>query len=121
MNKGIRLATVFTLVGILSGCVVVNGKGASWSSDWEGEQEENRRIISELDIGMQRDSVVARLGTPNYSEAFTRDGQEYRVLFFRTHWRHADGETTRNETTPLVFKDDLLIGWGVDVLDSIRS
>ncbi len=120
MNHGIRIATVLALVGTLSGCIVIGGKG-DWTADWEDEQEENRRIISQLDIGTQRDAVVAQLGTPNYSEAFTRDGQEYRVLFFRTQRRHSDGETTRDETTPLVFKDDRLVGWGDDVLDSIRS
>ncbi len=65
--------------------------------------------------------VVAQLGTPNYSEAVARDGVAYRALRFRTLHRHSDGETTRNESTPLVFKDDVLIGWGDEVLVSIRK
>ena len=120
MKNTLRITALLTLAGLLSGCIVVNGKGG-WIAEWELEQEENRRIISELDIGTSRDAVVAQLGTPNFSEAFTSEGEEYRVLFFRTQRRHSDGDTTRNETTPLVFKDDHLIGWGDDVLASIRS
>lgn len=49
-----------------------------------------------------------------------RLGRRHRVLFFRTQHRHSDGETSRDETTPLVFRNDTLIGWGDDVLASIR-
>jgi hypothetical protein len=34
------------------------------------------------------------------------------VLFYRTHRRDGDGVTTKDECTPLVFKNGLLIGWG---------
>ena len=68
---------------------------------------------------MERSQVVGRLGAPHFSEAFTRDGEEFRVLFFRTRHRHSDGETSRDETTPLVFRNDTLIGWGDDVLASV--
>lgn len=108
------------LVGLLSGCVYINGEGGWSSVDWEDEQEENRRVIAQLDIGTMRSEVETRLGTPNSSEAFTLDGEEYRVLFFRTKHRHSDGKTTRDESTPLIFKNDRLIGWGHDVLASIR-
>ena len=40
------------------------------------------------------------------------DGSEIEVLFFRTRHRHSDGETTPDETTPLVFVDGELVGWG---------
>ena len=36
----------------------------------------------------------------------------YEVLFFRTHRTHSDGETTKDECTPLVFRDGVLIGFG---------
>ena len=61
-----------------------------------------------------------RLGTPADSEAFTRDGEEVRVLFYRTQHRHSDGETSRDETTPLVFRSGELVGWGQRVYDSVR-
>jgi hypothetical protein len=52
------------------------------------------------------------LGLPADSEAFTDGDDEVRVLFYRTQRRHSDGDTTRDETTPLVFRNDLLVGWG---------
>ncbi|HBO12182.1 MAG TPA: hypothetical protein DD491_05290, partial [Halieaceae bacterium] len=61
-----------------------------------------------------------RLGTPADSEAFTRDGEEFRVLFYRTRHRHSDGETSRDETTPVVFRNDELVGWGQRVYDTVR-
>jgi len=114
-----RFLVIAAIVGMLPACVIVNGEPGWGHHDWKDEQRENREIIAGLDIGMQRSEVVSRLGTPNFSEAFTRDGEEFRVLFFRTQHRHSDGDTTRDETTPLVFRNDSLIGWGDDVLASI--
>ena len=54
------------------------------------------------------------------SEAFMDDGEEVRVLFYRTNHKHSDGETTRDETTPLVFRNDQLVGWGTRVYESLR-
>jgi len=31
---------------------------------------------------------------------------EYRVLYYRTQRLHADGDTTKDETTPLIFKNE---------------
>ncbi len=121
MHTAARIITAALIAGSLSGCIVVNGEhGWDSSKDWKDEQRDNRAAIANLDIGMQRSEVVERLGTPNYSEAFTKDNVEYRVLRFRTQHRQSDGETTPDETTPLVFKDDTLIGWGDEVLASIR-
>jgi outer membrane protein assembly factor BamE (lipoprotein component of BamABCDE complex) len=121
MNTVTKSIFAVLLFASLSGCVVVNGKHHSWSDgDWKDEQRDNRQAISELEIGLARNQVVGQLGTPNFSEAFTRDGDEFRVLSYRTRHRHSDGETTRDETTPLVFKNDKLIGWGEEVLASIR-
>lgn len=119
--KFVALVLAACLMTSMSGCVIVNGEPGWYGSDWEDEQRENREIISALEIGMEREQVVGRLGTPNFSEAFSRDGEEFRVLFFRTQHRRADGDTTRDETTPLVFQNDTLIGWGNDVLASIRQ
>ncbi len=118
--KFVALVAMACLMTNMSGCVIVNGESGWYSSDWEDEQRENREIISNLEIGMERDQVVSQLGTPNFSEAFSRDGDEFRVLFFRTQHRHSDGDTTRDETTPLIFRNDTLIGWGNEVLASIR-
>ena len=113
---------LLSMLALLQGCVVIKGESGSWDwdDDWMDEQRENREAIASLALGTTRTEVIDLMGTPNASEAFSRDGVEYRVLFYRTHHRHSDGDTTRDETTPLIFKDDNLIGWGDGVLASIR-
>ncbi|PKL94995.1 MAG: hypothetical protein CVV18_07155, partial [Gammaproteobacteria bacterium HGW-Gammaproteobacteria-8] len=53
---------------------------------------------------------------PAFSEAFTIDGVAHRVLFYRTQRVEGDGVTTRDETTPLVFVEGRLAGWGETAL-----
>ncbi len=120
MNRKTMALGAAVLVASLTGCVIVDGDSDFDFEDWRHEQRENQVQISELDLGMSRASVVDQLGTPNFSEAFTEDGHEYRILFYRTHHRHADGETSEDETTPLVFQDGELIGWGPSLLNDVR-
>jgi len=113
------LGLLAALTAATSGCVYVNGENIG-PSDWRDEQRTNSKLISELEIGAERSAVLTRLGPPSDSEAFTRDGEEMRVLFYRTQHKRSDGETTRDETTPLVFENDRLIGWGQAVYAGIR-
>lgn len=99
----------------LSGCVIVTDPDGDWSSygdAWEHRQEDNRDYITDLRVGAPMEQVRSELGRPDYSEGFSSDGQEVIVLRYRTHHRHSDGETTYDETTPLVFVDGALAGWG---------
>lgn len=114
-----QFMVVILMVLSVAGCVVIGGEHVDHDG-WKDEQRENREAISKLAIGMSRDEVLDQLGTPSDSEAFTRDGEEVRVLFFRTRHRHSDGETTRDEATPLVFRDDVLVGWGEDIYRAQR-
>lgn len=122
MKQLLNLAAASFLAVTLSGCIIVDGEHRSWNdSDWKSEQRENRSLISRLELDETRQRVVSRLGTPNFSEAFTKGGDQYRILFYRTQHRHSDGDTTKDETTPLVFKNDLLIGWGHDILADVSG
>jgi len=120
MKLFINLSIAAFLMLSLSGCIVIGGDH-DWDEDWRVEQRENRDIISSLELQTKRSRVLDRLGAPNFSEAFTKNGDEYRVLYYRTQHRHSDGDTTKDETTPLVFKNDRLIGWGQDMLESLQS
>lgn len=99
---------------LLGGCVVhvkdsdVNEREASW----QRAERDNRDAIAALSLGMHIDDVRSRLGSPAFSEAFHGQRGEHRVLFYRTQRVHADGMTTREETTPLVFFEGKLTGWG---------
>lgn len=114
-----RIAMVF-LVSLITlataGCVISVNDDDGWSSKdddgWQQRQRRNRDAIEQLELGRTQDSVTAELGAADLSEAFVRDGREYQVLFYRTHREHKDGRTNRDETTPLVFVDGLLVGWG---------
>ncbi|TQV72278.1 DUF3192 domain-containing protein [Aliikangiella marina] len=122
MKQLLNLAAASLLAVSLSGCIIVDGEYRDWNdSDWKSEQRENRSLISRLELNESRQRVVSRLGAPNFSEAFSRGEDQYRILFYRTHHRHSDGDTTKDETTPLVFKNDTLIGWGHDVLAEVSS
>ena len=80
----------------LNACLVI-GDGPDWDelkdANWDSNQRENREIISELNLGVDRSSVVSRLGAPSQSEASVKEGDEYRILYYRTHQRHSDGKT----------------------------
>lgn len=104
--------TVATLLALsASGCIYVDGKHIS-KADWQEEQRINRELIAGLELGTSRTEVVSRLGTPAESEALELEGEEVQVLFYRTQRKHSDGTTTRDETTPLVFRNNKLVGWG---------
>lgn len=112
--RGLLLSVLVTLV---SGCVIsvrddgVDGWGRD-SDDWRQRQERNEEAIRHLHLGRTLASVTGELGAPDMTESFVRDGREFRVLFYRTRLMHEDGRLTRDETTPLVFVGDELVGWG---------
>lgn len=114
--KTSRLAAL-GLVALLSvglqGCVIaVGGDGYNSSKDYRDSEQRNRQYIASLADGTALATVEAELGTPNFADLVTVDGVRYRVLYYRTHRVHADGNTTRDECTPVVFADGRLIGTG---------
>ena len=112
-----KLTFAAFLATSLSGCVLVVGDHDFDS--WESQQQENREMIRGLALQTERSRVLVKLGPPNFSEAFIKGDDEYRVLYYRTRHRHSDGATSKDETTPLVFKNDKLIGWGDETLASV--
>ncbi len=114
MKNLVNFALAGCLAVSLSGCIIVGDRDNH--EEWRLEQRENRETISELELGTSRDRVLTLMGAPAFSEAFTRNGNDYQVLYYRTQHRHSDGDTTKDETTPLVFKNDRLAGWGEEAL-----
>lgn len=97
---------------LLQGCVIaVNTDEERWS-DWRKEQNRNEARIRGLEMGVGLAAVEEELGNPDFVDTFMRDGVNYRVLYYRTRKVHGDGRTTRDETTPVVFADGKLVGWG---------
>lgn len=113
--------TVFAVAAVAllsSGCVVAIKDGPSSynasSTGWQARQDLNRRVIPTLPLGTPVAEVIDRLGQPDFTEAFNDADNEFRALFYRTHHVKGDGRTTRDETTPLVFRDGVLHGLGDD-------
>ncbi|OIM99919.1 hypothetical protein BFR57_05030 [Idiomarina sp. MD25a] len=116
----IGLAGMMTLS--LSGCIVVSEP--SWDKDdpqYDQIHDErgNRQAIAKLALNADFESVRNNLGTPDFSERWIEDDNEYQVLFYRTQRVHADGMTTKDECTPIVFKNGALIGTGQMALDKV--
>ena len=120
MNRNLKAALIaIPLTFSLTGCVIVSTDDdtrADWLSDsgsnWKKEQKENKRKIADLEVGDSFKDVRNTLGTPEFNEAFVDGDQSYQVLFYRTRHRHSDGETSKDECTPLIFVDSKLVSWG---------
>lgn len=110
MHKSLPAVVLAAAIPLLGGCVVAMG---DVMSDREDDERANREAISRLDTGMTIEAVRSRLaGAPDFSESIESEDGDYRVLFYRTQRREADGMTTRDETTPLIFRNGELVGWG---------
>lgn len=115
-----RIVWLGVLVVSATGCVIAINDRDGWrdeDSGWQERQERNREAIDHLQLGRSEDSVVRALGKPDMTESFVREGLPFRVLFYRTRLHREDGRTTREETTPLVFVDDRLVGWGESAVE----
>lgn len=122
MKQSLKMALVaIPLTFSLTGCIIVStdeGHEADWissydsSSDWKQEQRVNKQRIAKLEVGDSFSSVREEMGTPEFNEAFTEDGKNYQVIFYRTNHKRSDGETTKDECTPLIFVDGVLESWG---------
>ncbi|WP_417666795.1 DUF3192 domain-containing protein [Pseudidiomarina sp.] len=113
--KAAAFGAVLISVASLQGCVIaVNGDGEGYDDkgSYSKLEENNRSTIASFTDGMTVQAAQHELGTPDFSDLWTVDGTRYRVLYYRTQRVHADGNTTRDECTPLVFADGKLIGTG---------
>lgn len=73
------------------------------------EERRNNRNLEQLKRGMTKEEVLNIMGEPLKDEKRYRDPD---VWFYYTETKWSDGNATRDECTPLVFKDGRLIGWG---------
>ncbi|MFC6439611.1 DUF3192 domain-containing protein [Bowmanella sp. JS7-9] len=108
-----KLVLSGVMVAMLSGCVIsVDGRDDNWQSDWEAREEQNRRKITQLQPGMNMSQVQQLFGLADFNESYEKDGKQVQVLFYRTNRNHGDGKTTKDECTPIVLRDGVLVGWG---------
>ncbi len=89
--------------------------------DWQDREAYNKVQITKLKLGITRDEVLALLGSPDITEAKIEDGATIQVMFYRTHHVRADGLTTQDECTPLLFENDKLVAWGDGAYSSYQE
>ena len=86
--------------------------------DWEDREAYNKVQISKLELGLQKKQILELLGSPDITEAKRIDNTEFQVMFYRTQHKKADGITTEDECTPLLFENNELIAWGESAYQS---
>lgn len=112
-----KLTILVALVTLLQGCVIAVNTDDFEEDSWFSKQTHNAEYIKNLQLGVSEAEIREELGEPGFTESFQRDGDSFRVLFYRTEHHNHDGRTTRDETTPLVFVDGALVGWGDSAIE----
>lgn len=80
---------------------------------FEGKMWRSYLNLQEIQPGMTKDEVLARMGNPEVAEEAERAGEKYTIWLYRTHTMDMPGsETVRGGLTPLVFKDNRVVGIG---------
>jgi hypothetical protein len=112
--RKIIIASILGSVLCLSGCVIsVDGEGDhSYKSSWQNQEKSNRQALTKLVPGLSVNDVEQRMGIPDFNELYEKNGDTYQIFFYRTQRREEDGVTTKEECTPLIFKNGALNGWG---------
>ena len=120
MNK-LAVVALFGLSLGLSGCVIsVNGDGEyAGQSDWQVKEQKNRKYVSQLQQDASYDEILNRMGVADFNELYVEGEDTYQVLYYRTQRIDGDGVTTKDECTPLVFKNSALVGWGENAYNAI--
>ncbi|WP_340677644.1 DUF3192 domain-containing protein [Paraglaciecola sp.] len=80
--------------------------------DWKDREEYNKVQVSKLELGLKKQAILELLGSPDISEAKRIGEKELQVMFYRTQHKQADGITTADECTPLLFVNGQLVAWG---------
>ncbi len=94
----------------LSGCVLNIGDG---ESGWKETQDINRGNLVRLRVGITRDQVIVLMGTADFNEAYIEKGKKVYVLFYCTQHTKGDGKTTKDECTPVVINNNILVSWEI--------
>ncbi|MCF2948413.1 DUF3192 domain-containing protein [Paraglaciecola aquimarina] len=112
--RKIIIATLISVSLGLSGCVISVGGDSEhgYKSGWKDKENHNRKLIAKLTPELSYDEVMGRFGLADFNEFYKIDTDTYQVLYYRTQRIEGDGLTTKDECTPLVFKNGILHGWG---------
>ncbi|MDP5031448.1 MAG: DUF3192 domain-containing protein [Paraglaciecola sp.] len=112
-NKiAIRIGIGVLLYGFFVVAVLLFYPDKPEDMDWKDREEYNKIQIAKIELGLNKQDILALLGNPDITEAKRLADKEMQVMFYRTQHKQADGITTQDECTPLLFVDGQLIAWG---------
>lgn len=82
--------------------------------NWQDREAFNTKFIQRLNPAkpISQEDLINRLGSPDITEAYRHEGQVYQLFYYRTHRKAADGITTADECTALLFIDRQLASIG---------
>jgi hypothetical protein len=122
MRKIATAALLVLSVG-LSGCVISVGADGEYDhhADWQDIEHKNRKHIAALQPNQSYQAIAERMGLADFNELYEDNGDTVQVLYYRTQRIEGDGVTTKDECTPLVFKNQKLVGWGDSAYSLIRG
>lgn len=114
-NKVVKFAGIgFGLYVVFAATVITFYEDDPDQMDWEDRQAFNKIYINKLSINDQilKSQVIDSLGSPDLTEARQIEDGTVQVMFYRTQHQKSDGITTKDECTPMLFKNGQLIAWG---------
>lgn len=122
MSKMLKVVIIGFAIYVAAAALVLHFYQADPENmSWQERETFNLKQIGRLDLGAIKGDVIRLLGSPDISEAKATDNGELLILFYRTHHVKSDGITTRDECTPLLFKNDKLVAWGADAYSEYQS
>ncbi|MBN1141162.1 MAG: DUF3192 domain-containing protein [Deltaproteobacteria bacterium] len=75
--------------------------------------DRNNANLLSLEMGATKEEVLQVMGKPDLNEAYqSLHGKSVAIFFYYTQRKWQDGNTTKDECTPVVFENGKLIGWG---------
>ncbi|WP_153916542.1 DUF3192 domain-containing protein [Shewanella sp. TC10] len=111
------IASMFIAYVVFAITVVLVYEPRPEDRSWQDRQEFNHQMLSEIKIGQTIESIRSKMGRADFTEAKATDEANFQIMFYRTHHVKSDGKTTRDECTPLLFKNGALIAWGQETYD----
>ena len=107
---------IIGLIGyiLFAGSVMLFYKDDPTGMDLNERQTFNLKYLATLSLRNppERSTVISYLGSPDITEAKRVGDDIIQVLFYRTRKTKGDGITTKDECSPLLFRNGLLIAMG---------
>ncbi|MFT5163084.1 MAG: hypothetical protein ACI9FJ_001666 [Alteromonadaceae bacterium] len=125
VNKKIVIYMLASVLGyiLFAGSIMLFYKDNPERMDLTERQEFNLKYLETLSLhdNTPQNAVIDYLGSPDITEAKAVKDKVYQVMFYRTRKITGDGITTKDECTPILFIDGVLIAWGDNAYNQYQS